>query len=49
MVDPEIDIEYYIPEMAVTSKTCDLSKDPYILVAFSIRRFRIEIESVEMG
>ena len=31
MVDPDIDIEYCIPDVAVTSDSCDVSKDPYIL------------------
>ena len=39
MVDPEIDIEYCIPEVAVTTKTCDLSKDPYILVTYVVSEY----------
>ena len=28
--DPDIDIEYCIPEVATTSESCDVSGDPYI-------------------
>ncbi|NPA52004.1 MAG: hypothetical protein GXO22_03840 [Aquificae bacterium] len=34
MVDPDIDIEYCIPEVAVTSDKCDVSGEPYILVKY---------------
>lgn len=30
MVNPDIDIEYCIPEVATTADTCDVSGDPYI-------------------
>ena len=39
MVDPEIDIEYCIPEVAVTAETCDLSKDPYIQVTYVVSEY----------
>ncbi len=39
MVDPDIDIEYCIPEVAVTADNCDLSKDPYILVQYFISEY----------
>ena len=38
-VDPEIDVEYCIPEVAVTTDTCDLSKDPYILVTYFVSEY----------
>ncbi len=34
MADPDIDIEYCIPEVAVTSDKCDVSGEPYILVKY---------------
>lgn len=34
MVDPDIDIEYCIPEVATTSDQCDVSGDPYIVVKY---------------
>ena len=34
-VDPDIDIEYCIPEVATTSDSCDVSGDPYISVKYS--------------
>jgi len=30
MVDPDIDIEYCIPEVDTSAETCDVSGDPYI-------------------
>jgi hypothetical protein len=35
MVDPDIDLEYCIPEVATTAESCDVSGDPYILVKYS--------------
>lgn len=35
MVDPDIDIEYCIPEVSTTSNSCDVKADPYILVKYS--------------
>lgn len=35
MVDPDIDIEYCIPEVATTSDSCDVSGDPYIMVSYA--------------
>ena len=35
MVDPDIDVEYCIPEVAMTVGDTDLKADPYILVKYS--------------
>lgn len=35
MVDPDIDIEYCIPEISTTSDSCDVSGIPYITVKYS--------------
>lgn len=34
MVDPDLDIEYCIPEVATTADSCDVSGDPYIMVKY---------------
>ncbi len=34
MVDPDIDIDYCIPEVATTSDKCDASGEPYIIVKY---------------
>ncbi|MEA2046976.1 MAG: hypothetical protein U9O64_00860 [Campylobacterota bacterium] len=39
MVDPDIDIEFCIPEVATTSETCDVSGDPYILVKYVVSEY----------
>jgi len=35
LADPDIDIDYCIPEVAMTSDSCDVSGDPYIAVKYS--------------
>ena len=39
MVDPDIDVEYCIPDVATTSDTCDVSGDPYILVTYVVSEY----------
>jgi len=39
MVDPEIDIEYCIPGIAMTSESCDTSKDPYIIMKYVVSEY----------
>ena len=39
MVDPDIDIEYCIPDVATTTDTCDVSGDPYILVTYVVGEY----------
>jgi len=35
MVNPDIELEYCIPEVVTTSETCDVSGDPYILLKYA--------------
>ena len=39
MVDPDIDIEYCIPEVETTSDSCGVVGDPYILVKYSENKY----------
>ena len=39
MVDPDIDIEYCVPEVATTSDSCNVEGDPYILVKYSENKY----------
>lgn len=39
MVDPDIDVEYCIPEVATTSDSCSVSGDPYISVKYSENKY----------
>jgi len=39
MVDPDIDIEYCIPEVSTTSDSCDVKGDPYISVKYSENKY----------
>lgn len=39
MVDPDIDIEYCIPEVKTTSDSCDVVGDPYISVKYSENKY----------
>lgn len=53
MVDPDIEIDYCIPEVATTSDKCDLSGDPYVLVKYCEedrceRKIRLSDKYLEM-
>lgn len=39
MVDPDIEIEYYIPDGDSISSSCDMHVDPYILVTYVISEY----------
>ena len=39
MVDPDLEIEYSIPEVEVTSNSVDINKDSYILVEHSGNKY----------
>jgi len=39
MVDPDIDVEYCIPDVATTANTCDVSGDPYITVTYVVSEY----------
>ena len=49
MVDPDIDIEYCIPEVASTSETCDVSGDPYILVKYEVSATIMKTRKIRLG
>ena len=48
MVDPDIDIEYCIPEVATTSETCDVSGDPYILVTYVVSEYTTPTRKIRL-
>ncbi len=35
MINPDVEIEYCIPEVATTAETCDVSGDPYIHLKYA--------------
>lgn len=39
MVDPDIDIEFCIPEVETTAGSCGVKADPYILVKYSENKY----------
>ncbi len=49
MVDPDIDIEYCIPEVATTTDTCDVSGDPYILVKYVVTATNVRERKIRLG
>ena len=49
MVDPDIDIEYCIPEIATTTDTCDVSGDPYILVKYVVSKYNVPTRKIRLG
>ena len=49
MVDPDIDIEYCIPEVETTSDSCDVSGDPYILVKYVLSEYNVKTRKIRLG
>jgi len=49
MVDPDIEIDYCIPEVATTSETCDVSGDPYILVKYDVSATILKTRKIRLG
>ncbi|MCF6244643.1 MAG: hypothetical protein L3J43_06365 [Sulfurovum sp.] len=49
MVDPDIDIEYCIPEVASTTDTCDVSGDPYILIKYVMSEYNVKTRKIRLG
>jgi hypothetical protein len=39
MVDPDIEIEYCVPEVATTAASCDIHGGPYILVKHNENKY----------
>ncbi|MFP4333032.1 MAG: hypothetical protein ACLFQJ_06990 [Campylobacterales bacterium] len=39
MADPDIEIEYCIPEVETTAESCDVSGDPYLLVSYEANKY----------
>jgi hypothetical protein len=48
MVDPDVHIEYCIPEVATTSDSCDLSGEPYILVKYVISDYHVPTRKIRL-
>ncbi|QSZ41268.1 hypothetical protein GJV85_03795 [Sulfurimonas aquatica] len=49
-IDPDIDIEYHIPEIAVTEGTKDsASGDPYILVKYVVSEYTQPTRKITLG
>jgi len=49
MTDPDIDIEYCIPEIATTTDSCDVNGDPYILVKYVISEYNKPTRKIRLG
>lgn len=49
MVDPDIDIEYCIPEVETTTDSCDITGDPYILVKYQLSATIIKTRKIRLG
>jgi len=48
-VDPDIDVEYCVPEVATTTETCDVSNDPYILVTYVVSEYDKPTRKIRLG
>jgi len=49
MVDPDIEIEYCIPEVETTSDTCDVSGEPYILIKYAMSEYNVKTRKIRLG
>ena len=50
MVDPDIDIEYHIPGIAMTPGTSDTPDgDPYILVKYVVSQYTVPTRKIRLG
>jgi len=49
MVDPDIDIEYCIPEVDTSAETCDVSGDPYITIKYVISEYTQPTRKIRLG
>jgi hypothetical protein len=48
MVDPDIDVEYCIPEVATTSDSCDVSGVPYIEVTYVVSEYTRPVRKIRL-
>jgi len=46
--DPDIEIEYCIPEVATTADKCDVSGDPYIVVKYTVEEGDIHERKIKL-
>lgn len=49
MTNPDIDVEYCIPEVATTAEECDISGDPYILITYSVSQYRNPTRKIRLN
>jgi len=49
MVDPDIDIDYYIPGTKITVETSDTSEDPYVLVTYVVGDYNKPTRKIHLG
>jgi hypothetical protein len=49
MVDPDIDVDYYIPGVEVTLKEGDSSGDPYILLTYAVSEYTRPTRTIHLG
>ncbi len=49
MTNPDIDIEYCIPEVSTTADECDISGDPYILVTYFVSEYRKPTRKIRLN
>ena len=49
MVDPDIEIEFNIPEVEVSSESLDTPEDPYILVKYVVSKYTVPTRKITLG
>ena len=48
MVDPDLDIEYCVPEVSTTAESCDVSGEPYILIKYVISANNVHTRKIRL-
>ncbi len=49
MLDPDIDIDYCIPDVKTTVENCDTSSDPYVLVTYIVGDYNKPTRKIHLG
>jgi len=49
MIDPDIDVEYCIPELGATSEACGVSGKPHILLTYAEDEYSTRTRKVSLG
>lgn len=49
IIDPDINVQYCIPDVASTADTCDVSSNPHILLTYDENEYNTRTRKVSLG